>query len=132
MTKEDILDYVINTPNNTNRMVLSDMLDEFNSNSGGGGADILVVHLNEDEETGNLSIDKTHAELYAAQMAGKPILATSNNYGTLAVRCTSENAFFWTMTSVREYSGSYSGNVLTFTLTSADELSDTAYGVTLV
>ena len=33
MTKEDILNYVMNTPNNTNRMVLSDMLDKFNSGS---------------------------------------------------------------------------------------------------
>lgn len=29
MTKKDILDYVVNTPGNTNKAVLSGMLDEF-------------------------------------------------------------------------------------------------------
>ena len=37
MTKEEILNYVMDTPDNTNRRVLSDMLDEFTSSSGGGG-----------------------------------------------------------------------------------------------
>lgn len=30
MTKEEILDYVMNSPNNTNRMVLSGMIDSLN------------------------------------------------------------------------------------------------------
>lgn len=34
MTKEDILDYVMNTPNNANRMVLNDMLNELQGFSG--------------------------------------------------------------------------------------------------
>ena len=62
MTKEDILDYVMNTPNNTNRMVLSDMLDEFNSGSGGGV--FLIVEGN------NYTLNKTWKEIYDAATSG--------------------------------------------------------------
>ena len=47
MTKEEILDYVMDTPENTNRMVLSDMLDEFSSGSGSGS--VLIVEISEEE-----------------------------------------------------------------------------------
>ena len=43
MTKEEILDYVMSTPENTNRAVLSDMLDQFNNNAGGSSA--LIVEM---------------------------------------------------------------------------------------
>lgn len=37
MTKKEILDYITETPGNTNRAVLGDMLDSFEGGSGGGG-----------------------------------------------------------------------------------------------
>lgn len=37
MTKEDIINYVMNTPTNTNRAVLSSMLDDYNGGGGGSG-----------------------------------------------------------------------------------------------
>lgn len=37
MTKEEILDYVVNSPENTNRRVLNDMIDELVNSSSGGG-----------------------------------------------------------------------------------------------
>ena len=37
MTKEEILNYVMDTPNNTNRMVLGDMIDELVNSSSSGG-----------------------------------------------------------------------------------------------
>lgn len=37
MTNEDILNYVTETPGNTNRAVLSSMLNQLSSNNGGGG-----------------------------------------------------------------------------------------------
>ena len=43
MTKEEILDYITNTPENANRRVLSDMIDELQS--GGGGVGGLVVEV---------------------------------------------------------------------------------------
>ena len=47
MTKEDILNYVMNSPENTNRMVLSDMLDEFNSSGGGGPMQEIFCNISE-------------------------------------------------------------------------------------
>jgi len=65
MDKETILNYVMNTPENTNRVVLSDMLDEF-SNSGGNGSSIstLIVHI--EEESGVIAMDKTAGEIIDA------------------------------------------------------------------
>lgn len=37
MTKEEIINYVMNTPTNTNRAVLSSMLDDYNGGGGGSG-----------------------------------------------------------------------------------------------
>lgn len=65
MTKEEILNYVMDTPDNTNRMVLSDMLDEFSS---GGGASILVVGVTEEGSFWNC--DKTWQEIYEAFLSG--------------------------------------------------------------
>lgn len=60
MTKKEILDYITETPGNTNRAVLGDMLDSFEGGSGGGGAEPLIVKLN----VGTL--DKTWQEIYDA------------------------------------------------------------------
>jgi hypothetical protein len=44
MTKEEILDYVTNTPENTNRLVLNDMIDELiNAAPSGSGATIVPL-----------------------------------------------------------------------------------------
>ena len=41
MTKEEIIDYVINTPENTNKYVLSSMLDELNSGESSGNPNYM-------------------------------------------------------------------------------------------
>jgi len=66
MDKETILNYVMNTPENTNRAVLSDMLDEF-SNSGGNGNSVsaLIVHVVEEENEAP-RMDKTAGEIVDA------------------------------------------------------------------
>ena len=56
MDKNDILDYVTETPGNTNRAVLGSMLDSF---TGGGGTNTLVVGV--DPET--YTLDKTWNEI---------------------------------------------------------------------
>ena len=43
MTKEEILEYVLNTPENTNRAVLSDMLDQYNSGSNNNNDENITV-----------------------------------------------------------------------------------------
>ena len=44
MTKEEILDYVDNSPQNTNRNVLGSMLDQF-TNGSGGGIEFLTIPI---------------------------------------------------------------------------------------
>lgn len=39
MTKEEIIEYVLTTPHNPNRAVLSDMLETYLTDNGGGGGD---------------------------------------------------------------------------------------------
>ena len=71
MTKEEILDYVMNSPENTNRMVLNDMLNELQT--GGGGA--TVVHCNWD--TGIL--DMTAEELLTAAKSSFTVLVFASD-----------------------------------------------------
>lgn len=57
MNKETILDYATKTPENTNRNVLSGMLDSFlSSNSGGGDGGCVIYGLSQDPETGETHI----------------------------------------------------------------------------
>lgn len=50
MTKEKILDYATTTPENTNRNVLSSMLDSFSDGSGSGsGITIIEPEIDESE-----------------------------------------------------------------------------------
>lgn len=68
-TKDEIFEYVMNTPGNTNPGVLRSLLDGVES----GGA--FVVTLNAAN-----AADKSFAEIIAAYQAGKiPILVDSNN-----------------------------------------------------
>lgn len=64
MTKEEILDYVMNTPENTNRMVLNDMLNEFNSNND-GNTSVLIIHIGT-EDGHTYAFDKTAGEIIEA------------------------------------------------------------------
>lgn len=76
MTKEEILNYVMNTPENTNRMVLNDMLDKLvNSNeSNSDYFDVVFTYTRGERETVVVS-DKTFDEAAAAISAGKHIRA---------------------------------------------------------
>ena len=70
MTKKEILDYIIETPGNTNRAVLGDMLDSFGGGAGGGGGtEPLIVNIVDDETTGGERLDHTWQEIYNAPIA---------------------------------------------------------------
>ncbi len=61
MNKETILDYATKTPENTNRNVLSSMLDSFSKSSGGGDKLPLVNDLN-NMSWNNIKIISDHGE----------------------------------------------------------------------
>ena len=53
MNKEQIVDYVMNTPNNTNRMILEQMLDELGGNGMAEEPLVFCFNINyEDEDDG--------------------------------------------------------------------------------
>ena len=70
MDKNDIIEYVMNTPHNTNRAVLSSMLNQLTESGGGGGDGYLGLHtatVNVTFDTSSISSDVTEFE--SAQLA---------------------------------------------------------------
>lgn len=67
-TKEEILNYVDNTPENSNRNVLSGMLDNY-----GGSGGSLIVTMN------NRALNKTWQEINDAFLSGVPVLVATSS-----------------------------------------------------
>lgn len=65
MSKQDVIDYVFETPHNTNSAILNQKLDELIKEGGGGGG-VLIVNITNGPEDGLLVADKTVAEIIAA------------------------------------------------------------------
>ena len=85
MTKENILDYVMNSPENTNRMVLSDMLDELVNSSSGS---VLITQM-VDGYT-----DKTTSEIKAAFLSGTNVLWNDIDNYRLLTRFTENEGYY--------------------------------------
>ena len=68
MDKEQIIDYVMNSPANTNRAVLEGMLDEI---GGGGTSEPLIVNFS--VQNGFEVLDKTWTEISEAIMLGRNV-----------------------------------------------------------
>ena len=80
MTKEEILNYITSTPENANRRVLSDMLDELvNSSGSGGGSSFFVAKIIADSNWENFTFDKTFEELLAAVNSFTPVFGYIGN-----------------------------------------------------
>jgi hypothetical protein len=72
VTKQDIIDYVMHTPENTNRAVLQSLLDNFS-----GGSGTYIIKLIPDETPVAYRdgvLDKTLPEVMAAIQEGKSIV----------------------------------------------------------
>lgn len=102
MTKKEILDYIIETPGNTNRAVLGDMLDSFEGGSGGGGgAKPLIIHVTEEEvkdpqtqKKVGYKTDVLASDAYEAWQSGRPIyFAQSEDYVWLVSSVSEHDAF---------------------------------------
>ena len=65
MTKEEIFDYVMESPENTNPAVLRSMLNELDGGFGGG-----VLNITDTEGT----LDKTFGEIQEAFESGTPVI----------------------------------------------------------
>ena len=69
-TKEEIFNYVMHSPENTNPAVLGSMLNSLEE--GGGGIEYFDITYT-CEEGGEPSIDKTHAQILSAYNSGKVV-----------------------------------------------------------
>lgn len=65
MTKKEIIDYIMETPQNTNTAILSQMLDEF-AGEGGESMEPLIVQMSWNEEENITRGDKTFGEIRTA------------------------------------------------------------------
>ena len=65
MSSEEILDYVMNTPGNTNYAVLKSMLNELENSGGGGTVKPFIIEYNFSYT------DKTFDEIKEAFLSGK-------------------------------------------------------------
>lgn len=70
---DEIINYVMENPENTNPNVLRNMLENYNS-SGGGLLIVNVVPDETTEEEGVYVADKTAKELYEAFLAGRNVV----------------------------------------------------------
>lgn len=77
MSKEDVIDYVMTTPGNPNRAVLSGMLDSI-AESGGSTVEVVKIAAVQDAQTQAVTVnacDTTFADLAAKMSDGKYIIA---------------------------------------------------------
>lgn len=80
MTKQEIIDYVMNTPANTNPNVLSGMLDSI-ANAGGGTLRVNITSFN---PTDGSVYDKTWQEVHDALESGMDV--TYQHSGNMYLR----------------------------------------------
>ena len=70
MSKEDVINYVMTTPSNPNRAVLSGMLDSI-ANAGGGTLRVNIA--SSDQTEGTITYDKTWQEVHDALESGMDV-----------------------------------------------------------
>ena len=78
MSKEQVMDYVMNSPANTNPNVLSGMLD---SVAQSGGTSQFVVHGTPNAADLTVTTDKTYEEISAAYDSGALVIMKCDYYG---------------------------------------------------
>lgn len=80
MDKNDIIEYAMNTPHNTNRAVLSSMLNQLTEGGGGGGSFIIGVdHTEGTFPNANTIFDKTWKEVNDALARGERVVVVSSS-----------------------------------------------------
>ena len=98
MGKEQVMDYVMNSPENTNPAILGNMLDSMGSGSSGSESNINLIHLtreydDEGYSTDYLTADKTYAEM-VGEHATNICIAIDNTILPLHVHNNSVYSFW--------------------------------------
>lgn len=108
MAQQDVLDYIRNTPHNSNVNVVKGMLDE------SGGVSVYYVNFTWDENYENLITDANFDDMVSAYNTGKIIIAKlsdegENEYFYLAGSYEDTNESFY-FASIPEFSPANNGN----------------------
>lgn len=74
MDKNDIIEYVMNTPHNTNKAVLSSMLNQLTEGGGGGSSDFSTA-----EVTVQITSAQPGVAIYIPTIISSPMEAIFNN-----------------------------------------------------
>ena len=85
MTKKEILDYVMNTPHNTNRAVLSGMLDSI---SEGGDTPTTLYEIVQLDYSENVDAVSAQFSDEIKGYTGKCHVGISEGAGTTTIKCT--------------------------------------------
>ena len=99
MGKEEILNYVMNSPENTNPNVLGSMLDGVDSSTGGGG---MVVHFNID------TTDPSNIKAISTTLASEVANAYCNG-ANIVFHCPTTGYTFESYFSIAYYTPKYTG-----------------------
>lgn len=72
---DEIINYVSETPENTNNRILRPMLERLGNSSSGstGGGGVMIARLISDNSTDRATLDKTFQEMYNAVISGSPV-----------------------------------------------------------
>ena len=88
MTKENIIDYVMNSPQNTNKAVLRSMLNDIGGDSGDSQFALVEANIVADPSDPGIGSDTTYSELVELNNAGKIIIVKlKDNTGQLFGYC---------------------------------------------
>ena len=115
-TTDEIFDYVMNNPYNTNPNQLRTMLDSVGS-SGGGGS--VICELTFSSSSGVASTEMTAGELYSAVQEGKTII-----FHLLTDAAEPMHAYYYIIAAGLNFGNYYfsctNGTVMTFSANSPD------------
>lgn len=81
-TTKEIIDYVMESPHNTNPSVLKSLLNEHStSGSSGGGGGTFIINSAYDETADGIKMDHTWQEIADATLSGKQCMLVSYDSG---------------------------------------------------
>lgn len=80
-TTDEIVDYVMETPHNTNPAVLRSLLSQYSEEGRSSGGGAFIITSADDETAGGIKMDHTWQEIVDATLSGKQCMLVSYDSG---------------------------------------------------
>lgn len=105
---DDIINYTMENPNNTNPNVLRGLLENYSEGGGSGNSDLMVLKITNADTPGEYTFSHTPAEVYSWVAANKPAIAIKDGViGKVYLGHNATNSAV--VCSIPEYNGFFSG-----------------------